>query len=428
VLLQRILVAAALATVTACAENAPRPLLRDFIGLCGHTVQFRPELYRPVAALVRDYHPIDWDFGKDSAFATKFPLARNGVDWSKVYGSWTRTGFRIDASVMFDNLPPATWRDLSRDAFTYGKAVAQAFGPSSPTPLLESIEIGNEPGKYSDAEYRTLFEAMARGAREGDPRLIIATCAANLGPSGRYSKSVDLFTGLESLYDVVNIHIYAEIEGWPTWRRSFPEDGATRFLAHLRHVLTWRREHAPAKQVWLTEFGWDASTKPAPKTGDFARWQGSTETQQAQWIVRAWLLLAREEVDRAYLYFFNDSDEPHVHGSSGLTRNFVPKPAYHASVWLQRSLGDYRFKRVLRESVDEGYAYEFASGEKRILATWRPSGETRFARIPDVQGQVEKAERMPLSTDAPEVVTAKISSDGALEIEAGESPVFVWLH
>ncbi len=46
---------------------APRPLLRDFIGLNVHTVQFKPELYRPVARLVRDYHGFQWDVGDDSA-------------------------------------------------------------------------------------------------------------------------------------------------------------------------------------------------------------------------------------------------------------------------------------------------------------------------------------------------------------------------
>ena len=32
----------------------PRPLMRDFMGLCGHTVQFKPQLYAPVTRLVRE--------------------------------------------------------------------------------------------------------------------------------------------------------------------------------------------------------------------------------------------------------------------------------------------------------------------------------------------------------------------------------------
>ena len=124
-----LLIAPAIFITTARAEEKPRPLMRDFMGLCGHTVQFRPELYAPVTRLVRDYHSVDWDFGNDTSYATKFPLARNGVDWSQVYGSWARAGYRAEASLMFDNLKPDAWKDLPRDAFAYGRAFASAFGP-----------------------------------------------------------------------------------------------------------------------------------------------------------------------------------------------------------------------------------------------------------------------------------------------------------
>ena len=39
----------------------------------------------------------------------------------------------------------------------------------------------------------------------------------------KFEKPVACVKGLESLYDVVNIHTYAVAEGWPTWRRSYPE-------------------------------------------------------------------------------------------------------------------------------------------------------------------------------------------------------------
>ena len=160
-----------------------------------------------------------WDVGGDTDHPTEFPLARNKVDWRELYGAWVKGGYRIDADLMFDDIDPKAWRDPSHDAYAYGNAFARYFGVSGKA-LVESLEIGNEPGKYDDAVYRQIFEGMARGAREGDRRLRIATCAVNLGKSGRYSKSVDCLAGLSELYDVVNIHIYAEVEGWPTWRRS----------------------------------------------------------------------------------------------------------------------------------------------------------------------------------------------------------------
>ena len=395
--------------------------MRDFVGLCGHTVQFKPELYAPVTRLVRDYHPMKWDFGDDTSYPVKLPSARNGVEWKSVYGSWAKAGYRAEASLMFDDIAPGDWKDLPRDAFAYGKAFATALGG-----LLEAVEIGNEPGKYDDATYRTLFEAMARGVRAGDPKLRIATCAANLGKSGSYSKSVDCVAGLDPLYDIVNIHNYAEITGWPTWERSYAEDPKIDFLTNIRHVLKWREEHVPEKEVWLTEFGWDATTKPNLTTGDFVKWKGSTETQQALWTVRAFIVLAATGLDRAYLYFFNDDDTPHLHASSGLTRNFVPKPAFHAVAHLQKTLGDYRFTRAIREGEGE-FVYEFTSDEKaRIWIVWKPAMPAERVTLPVDGIAIVRAERTPLIAGDAERIEIPIA-DGRAEVEANEAPLYLWL-
>lgn len=419
----------AVITAAVCAADKPRPLMRDFMGLNGHTVQFKPDLYAPVTRLVRDYHPIDWDFGDDTSYATKFPMARNGVDWAKVYGSWVKAGHRVDACLIFDDLKTDAWRDLPRDAYAYGKAFATAFGPSARVPLVEAAEIGNEPGKYDDATYRKLFEAMAGGIRAGDPKMRIATCAANLGKSGSYSKSVDCLVGLEALYDIVSIHNYAEIAPWPTWARSYAEDPKIPYLSEIRSVLTWRNQHAPGKEVWLTEFGWDASTKPAPATGTFSKWIGSTETEQALWTVRGYMVLAATGLDRAYLYFFNDEDTPQLHGSSGLTRNFVPKPAFHATAHLFATLGDYRLTKTLSDDPAGTFAYEYTRGDdpkQRILAVWKPAGGTVKTTLPLGPAKVLRAEQTPLTAEPAPPVKFQ-TAGGNVEVEASERPVFLWL-
>src|SRR5437016_1803501 len=84
----------------------PRPTMGEFMGLNVHTVQFKPELYAPVCRLVRDYHPVGWDFpNEDPTGATKFPMAANGVAWGTMYGSWNKAGFEIDACLIFDAIP-----------------------------------------------------------------------------------------------------------------------------------------------------------------------------------------------------------------------------------------------------------------------------------------------------------------------------------
>jgi hypothetical protein len=195
-------------------------------------------------------------------------------------------------------------------------------------------------------------------------------------------------------------------------------------------MVAWRDQHVPEKELWLTEFGWDASTKLPPPTGDFAKWEGSTETQQAQWIVRAWLLAAREGIDRAYLFFFNDDDKPQVHGSAGVTRHFEPKPSYHASVWLQRSLGEYRFARVIREEESDCFAYEFTHGsepQKRVLAVWKPAGDAAIASLPLGPGKVVRVERMLLSAAPPAAESFDVKKD-ELSVRADGSPLLVWVE
>jgi len=235
------------------ATAAPSPLFSDFMGLNGHTVQFQPQLYHPIANQVRDYHPVEWDLGRDSNYVPPFPLARNGVDWSKVYGSWKREGWHTDVSIMFETVPRDHWKDLAADARSYAERFARAFGPSAADPLTDSVEIGNEPGKFSDSDYRAMFENMARGFKAGDKRLRVATCALTTGKSHEYAKSVDCVHGLEPFYEILSVHTYAQLEGWPTWRRSFPEDARLKnYLPDVRRLCEWRDRHASGKQVWIT--------------------------------------------------------------------------------------------------------------------------------------------------------------------------------
>jgi serine/threonine-protein kinase ATR len=429
----RLIAAAACFCLTslAAADAPPKPLMKDFMGINGHTVQFKPDLYKPAVSVVRDYHPVEWDLGDDTAFETTFPMARNRVDWNAVYGSWKKSGFTIDASLMFESIKKDKWKDIPVNAHAYGVAFAKFFGPSGKN-LVSSAEIGNEPGKFDDPSYKAMFENMAKGLRDGDPKLTIVTCAATPGKSHDYAKSLACFEGLEKLYDVINMHDYAQAEGWPTWRRSFPEDPAIPYLKEVKDVIDWRDQHAAGKPIWITEFGWDCSTKPPPKEGDFKKWVCNTDTQQAQYLVRSFMVFASMPIERAYIYFFDDNDTPQLHGSSGITRHFQPKPSFHAVAHLQKTLGEYRFARKIQEKAGEVFAYEFAHGEnpqQRVWAIWSPTGsekkgETELA----LEGmKVVKAEQMPLTAGEAAKVDVK-EENGKIKVPLSESPVYVWLE
>jgi hypothetical protein len=405
----------------------PKPAMRDFIGLNVHTVLFKPDLYRSVTSLVRDYHGIDWDLGEDVSSPATFPMSRNGVNWQTMYGDWIAKGYRIDVSAQFSGHAPEKWTPLS--AFAYGESFAKYFGPAGGHSIVDSIEVGNEPAEFNEAQYRMVFENMAKGIRKGDPNLKIATCAVALGKADKYSKDVACLDGLESLIDVVNVHIYPFVEGWPTWRRSYPEDPSINYLKQAEKMIQWRNEKAPGRPIWITEFGYDSTTKPNKTTGDFAKWVGNTDEQQAKYIVRSYLVFSAMDIGRAYLYWFNDDDQPQLHGSSGLTRNYQPKPSFYAVRHLQKTLGSYRFDKVLLQKTGEVYVYQYvgvADPKQLIWAVWSPTGSDRVATVelPSPPGVVEGVTQMPKTEGPANAVSYRVAA-GKISLSISERPVYI---
>ena len=403
--------------------------MRDFIGINGHTVVFKPELYRPVCGLVRDYHPVTWDLGGDAATLPVFPLAKNGVDWNRVYGSWHTNGWNTDVCLQIESVKRADWGDLAANARAYGQAFAREFGPSSRRQLVDSVEIGNEPGQWSDTDYTRIFQALAAGVRAGDPALKIATCNLTTGQSGNYDTSVECVAGSPELFDVLNVHSYAQLEGWPTWRRSFPEDPRlTHYLPDVTALCQWRDAHAPGKPVWLTEFGYDSCTKTPVPTGDFAKWTGVTDTQQAQWLVRSLLLFSAMPVARAYIYYFNDDDQPSVHASAGITRHFQPKPSYYALAHLQHVLGAYRFQAIVTNEPGGLRVQEYQNENRQIIwAVWSPTGVGHQSNrtLEHVPGRLVDAQQMPLTAVEPVHPVVTETEARTLTLQVTESPVYL---
>lgn len=435
-----VLVGAVGAVLAATLDGATRerPLLRDFIGINsyaeGHSPHkgFDPDLYRPVARLLREYHRVERDLGDTPSVPAPFPRARDGTDWSSVYAAWNARGWRIDSCLQFESVKREHWKDIEQEAWNYGHDFARTFGPSSRQPQVEVMEIGNEP-TWSDEDYSLMVRSMAEGLRAGDPGLRIGTSNITVGPSGRWDKSVDCITPFAGLIDILTLHIYAEIAQDPTWQRSYPEDARVlRYLNDVEALCAWRDRQMPGKEVWITEFGYDSSTKPANPTGRFPQWIGVTDEQQAQWIVRSILLFASMPVERAYLYFFNDRDVPSLHASAGVTRNFQPKPSFHALAHLQSTLGDYRFSRVVRNDPENLRVHEFVRGEAPhdpIWAVWSPTGKgAKHTEVLSViPGKLTRFERMPLQkrpiTEPEQAV--QLRSDGTLEVQVDENPLYL---
>ena len=419
-----------------------KPLLKDFMGINGH-YHFKPELYKENCRLVRNYHSMNWDVKKPGDKPT-FPICANKVNWDTVYGKWIKHGFEIDLCAMFSGFGEGNkkykelWKGKEKWAYKYGYEMAKHFGPTHGNGYVTSIEIGNEPGgDFDEALYKKIYLNMAKGIRAADPKLKIITCTAHARKPDDYSKDLNetfISSEFKGLYDVINLHTYAskpKKKGQSPWDRSYPEDPNIEYLKVVDEAIAWRNKHTPGKEVWITEFGWDACTPDVMKnrTGWFKKlnWTGQTDLQQAQYLVRSFFVFAERDVERAYLYFFNDDNKPSTHAASGLTRNFKPKKSYWAVSHLYKTLGDFRFSKIVKKSADS-YVYEFihANGKKKVWICWVPN-EPKSAKAFKVTlpFTVGKVEQMP--TKSSKGAKLKHSIKGkSVSFPISGSPVYIF--
>lgn len=443
-------------TQTDTAVVVGKPLFKDFMGINGH-VTFKPALYGQVCRLVRNYHNIDWDVNAPGDSLT-IPLTNNNINWQKdIYGPWKTTGFETDICMQFLSFGVGNpgyknlWDGHQQWAYDYGKAMAAFYGPSGSQQLATSLEIDNEPGsRFDTALFKTLFVNMTRGIRAGDSRMKIVTPAVTAGKPDPYLQALSGMyanSDILPLYDVINLHTYPTMEQSATnensWNRSFPEDNSLRFLKEVDDAVQWRNQYAKEKEIWVTEFGYDACTPEAmTRRKDWAlklNWQGATDLQQAQYLVRSFLMLATKDIQRAYLYFYNDDDEASFHAASGLTRHFEPKMSFWAVRQLYQTLGDYRLRRTVKKQAGELYVLEFEKNNDPhtlIWVAWSPTG-TSTNKKDGYQPHVTQAvlENLPAR---PQHITAMVTADGAapqvqwkeagnasISLAVGESPVYI---
>jgi hypothetical protein len=111
------------------AKPPAKPLLKDLIGINGH-FNFKPELYKQVCRLARNYHNFEWDV-KQPGDKLTFPVCVNRVDWKRdVYGKWVKEGFENDICAQFGSFGPHNrqykdlWKGKEQWARAYGYEMA----------------------------------------------------------------------------------------------------------------------------------------------------------------------------------------------------------------------------------------------------------------------------------------------------------------
>ncbi len=253
--------------------------------------------------------------------------------------------------------------------------------------VVKAIENWNEPNgwwKESAQFTKEQFYNMLVADYDGDKGRLPNAGIKQADPNMKVVMGGLAYTDLHYLYGVLG---YANLNG-----REFPADvlnvhdyatdgkqGVPPEQAHLRErlerVVKWRNAYAPNREVWISEFGWDTTRKGNEYSETWATMQN-----QANWILRAYVLFRAAGADKAYLFIYNDDDStnPGLYNSSGLvsSEDNKKKPSYFYLATLQDMIGNMGLQRQLATGQDDvlNFAFKNPSGNNGVFVTWKTSG------------------------------------------------------
>ncbi|MCC5845641.1 MAG: hypothetical protein JJU05_15435 [Verrucomicrobia bacterium] len=250
---------------------------------------------------------------------------------------------------------------------------------------ISVFQLWNEPNLVgptwapwvgSMAQYYELFRQGAEGVKRADPGARVAHAGyAGIGVSLvnelRTHTYADGKTPLD-FTDLITVHYYSGRQDPevatrdPNANRSGrPIEGMPTFPERIRELTDWRNRHAPDKEVWITETGYDVG-------GPI----GLGEREQAMKLPRVTLLLLAAGVDKVFIYRESGSTES-MHAGAGLARNdHSLRPAYFTYATLIREfegVGPGRALRLLTDNPDV-WVYLWQRNGKPLLTAWTVTG------------------------------------------------------
>lgn len=420
------------------ATTRPAALLSDLIGVNAF-IDDPLEKILPVGGLVREYHPLGWDFeAADHKRRWQPSGAAGGNAWffDDFYGKLANGGATVCPVVWQspDHLfpgnrtegkpilvganaeDPQAYRVHAEHFFQIAARYGRRSVPDSDLDLgtgqlrksglgfLRYLEQWNEPDKTWETRAGRFepneLAAMASDDYDGDqgrmgPKVGIkaADPAMKLVMGGLAGLDLDYVKGMKAWADqhrggsfpadVLNFHHYSSTGN----EQGFKPDGqgispeADHLREKMASLVQWRNQNLPRTEVWLSEYGYDTHPKSplhAPKIGSL-----DGEHVQAAWLLRSVLALAAAGVDRSAMFMLRDTDSQGagVFATCGLVTQkgeWRPKPSWTYLATFRRAMGSYRFDRIVQPETRPVAVYAFRTDlGKRAFAVWCPSSEDR---------------------------------------------------
>lgn len=467
------------------ADRPARPAFDQFLGVNAF-IDDPIEKLIPVSGTLREYHSLGWDTENPDRQVRFQPSgAAGGNSWFfDDYYAKLRDGGVTVAPCILQSLPwqtgnadpdakpaakgadpadPASYADHAAHLFQYAARYGKKAVPDSALTLapgqprssglgtLRFFENGNEPDK--DWKQRiamsTPFELAAqcsadydghrgalgpgRGIKAADPeaRMVMAGLYRDPLP---YLEAIRFWAehhrGGSFPADVINVHHYCgDGEGQQHFKTRGISPEAGEFRRKMAEVVAWRDRHAPAAEVWVTEFGYDthpASPLHVPKIGEM-----SPEVVQAAWLARSNFLLAAAGVDRALMFMFRDGElgSGQVFASCGLVTakgHWEPKPSWYFQATLKEHLAGLRWEADVPTGREGAVAMRFGGPGRVAIAAWCPTREDRRERGVRIPIPGAKARRIDLAPgERSGRATELPAADGAVTVDLSEIPTLI---
>lgn len=257
------------------------------------------------------------------------------------------------------------------------------------------FEVFNELDAHwtgSIIEYQKFESIITNAIKDIYPKTIV------LGPSSYDADPIRLkkYMSPEFIKQFDGIVLHAYVNG------TRPED---EFIERIRNVRKYLNQVGlPEKPLYITEFGWTTTE---------GSWQRPvTELTQAQYLTRALLLMASENIEAAiYFCLFYDAKNPGEKAFSILNSDMTPKPAYLAFKNLTHYLNNAN--SIKSGKKDGTYYVIIQQNNTTILALWAPDGPNKIT-LPQIELSHTLYDFM-----------GNILAKPSLDIQVDRSPVYV---
>ncbi|MBN2712632.1 MAG: hypothetical protein JXR97_09425 [Planctomycetes bacterium] len=431
------------------------PLMKDLICLRYNDIGISDEakakaavkLFKPLCSHIRTKHSFPNDLYVSSNLSKPLSSKEGNNTWLKYYRVWHENGFKTGAEL---DLSSNTVDILLNNgaAFWYGEEFARTYGPSGKHKSVDSIDFVFS-NTLRNSLYLELFSNLSKGIRKGDPKLKILTNPVHCfdtntkkAPKHPVSaddyKSINLYWKIPDLYDIINVKFeYYDFHGKPLEDKIFNPKEINSRVANLKQIIRWRDEFAKDKEIWVTKFGWHTERKKDIKA-DKGKDDGIprvSQEQQAQFLVRTLLVFSSLGIDRAYIHHNDDSTVINKWDTCGITDGSSPKASYYAIAHLCKTLGNYRFKRILKAKENSYMAYEYIHGEdpeKLIWVVWCPLDDYKKKKKVTLSTEggyrVLRAEKMPMEDlGNPDELNIKLEKT-RVTVSASTTPVYIFME